>query len=73
VKQIIAILTDDSEMKYKEPVPDDFDVEAWAEKRKHLFAMLGIKSIRVEMLPSTGPKPRQYPHPARRDTKHHST
>jgi hypothetical protein len=50
MKQIIAILGDGSQVTYK-TVPDDFDVEKWAEKRKHNFQQLGIKSIRIKIIP----------------------
>ena len=50
MKQITAILRDGSRMCYK-IVPDDFDVEAWTEKRKYNFGMLGILKITVETLP----------------------
>ena len=49
MKQVIATLRDGSQICHK-TVADDFDVEAWAEKRKHNFDMLGIKSIRVELI-----------------------
>ena len=49
MKQITAILHDGSRMCYK-IVPDDFDVEKYFEKRKYNFKMLGIKSIKVEMI-----------------------
>ena len=50
MKQIIAILKDQSQMCYK-IVEDDFDVEAWAEKRRHNFHLLGIVAIKIEMIP----------------------
>jgi hypothetical protein len=50
MKQIIAILGDGTQMIHK-TVSDDFDVEAWAEKRKHNFQQLGIKAIKIETIP----------------------
>jgi len=55
MKQITATLRDGSQMCYK-IVPDDFDVEAWTEKRKYNFGMLGILKITVETLPPAGPE-----------------
>jgi hypothetical protein len=64
MKQIIAILKDGSRLCYK-IVADDFNVEAWAEKRKENFRLLGIVSIKVEgirNLPSdTAPRPPESP------------
>ena len=47
MKLIYAMMEDGSQILHK-TMPDDFDVEEWAEKRKWNFQLLGIKSIRVE-------------------------
>lgn len=49
MKLIYAIMNDGSQILHK-TMPDDFDVEEWAEKRKWNFELLGIKSIRVEVV-----------------------
>ena len=49
MKQIIATLRDGSQLCYK-IVPDDFDIEEWSEKRQYNFPLLGIESIRIEMV-----------------------
>lgn len=50
MKQIIVTLKNGSEICHK-TVPDDFDVEAWAKKRKENFRLLGIVDIKIEQIP----------------------
>jgi hypothetical protein len=52
MKQIIATLGDGSQIIHK-IVPDDFDVGAWAEKRRYNFQQLNITSIKIERIPMT--------------------
>jgi hypothetical protein len=70
MKQIIAIIRDGSRLVYK-TVPDDFDVNSWARRRKHNFHLLGITDIQVEPDP-TDTEPHQCQGLARRDTNRRS-
>jgi len=38
------------------PVPDDFDTQAWAEKRKASFKLIGIVRVEEQYLPAARDK-----------------